>query len=246
MIMSQMIGDSPPALSSENGITTRVLNQSKKGIRSKERDNDISSTLLFNVIDLTKCAASSEVYPPDPTLSEISQYIPVGRGMVRRLSLLSDPLPHRSTPHLNLSRQPHPVLQLIPEDQRSLIQSYCQLQPSIIILRMTQRPNIKLLVQDITTLITPGEQIHHELLLFGLENATKIYNGTYLEPALFPILQQRGWSEVIGWFTSHNSQHKSIHNHPNLNIPVHIHGNHWVAINRRTTQGKSIFSMRMT
>lgn len=223
MIMSQMIGDSPPALSSENGITTRVLNQSKKGIRSKERDNDISSTLLFNVIDLTKRAASSEVHPPDPTLSEISQ----------------------STPHLNLSRQPHPVLQLIPEDQRSLIQSYCQLQPSIIILRMTQRPNIKLLAEDIT-LITPGEQIHHELLLFGLENATKIYNGTYLEPALFPILQQRGWSEVIGWFTSHNSQHKSIHNHPNLNIPVHIHGNHWVAINRRTTQGKSIFSMRMT
>jgi len=65
---------------------------------------------------------------------------------------------------------------------------------------MAQQPNIKLFAHDITTLLTSGEQTHHELLLFGLENATKIYNGTYLEPAFFPILQQRRWTEVISWF----------------------------------------------
>jgi hypothetical protein len=126
------------------------------------------------------------MFPPDSAPPDISQYQPIGSGMVRRLDLVSSSSSYRTAPCINSSRRPHPLLQLIPEKHYNLLQ---QQQPSTIILRMAQRPNIKLLAHDITTLLTSGEQTHHELLLFGLENATKIYSGTYLEPAFFPILQ---------------------------------------------------------
>jgi len=108
--------------------------------------------------------------------------------------------------------------------------------------RLTRTPDINLKACDIQTLLTSGTQTHQELLIFGLENACKIHGGTYLEPAFFPILQQHGWGEVIQWLSPNNASDNNPHyQHPNISIPIHIHGNHWVAVNRRIIGGKVRF-----
>jgi hypothetical protein len=175
------------------------------------------------------------------------QFLPIGSGTVSKLSL--DPSTSSNSGQFN-SGQPstslglahHPMLQLFPPEQHKLLRTFCNQHPSTIILRMTHRPNITLTTQDLNTLLTPGEQTHHELLLFGLEIATKAYQGSYLEPVFFPILQQQGWTEVMNWFsTSDIDCTRPLYNHPNLSIPIHIHGNHWVAVHRRITSGKALF-----
>jgi hypothetical protein len=55
-------------------------------------------------------------------------------------------------------------------------------------------------------------------------------------------LQQYGWGEVIQWLSPTNASDISPHcQHPNISIPIHIHGNHWVAVNRRIIGGRVRF-----
>jgi len=87
------------------------------------------------------------------------------------------------------------------------------------------------------SLQTPGSPIHHELLLFGLENACKIYDGSYLEPTFFPLLQQHGWERWIP-DSAQVSRNSLNYNHPKISLPIHIDDKHWwVAVSQRIHSG---------
>jgi len=133
--------------------------------------------------------------------------------------------------------QSHPFSQLITEEHKALIKEYTQGPPRQQILCSTRNAQISISVTDLRELIAPTSPIYQELLILGLEIACPIFQESYLEPAFFPILQQNGWSGVKNWFVNN----RSYNHHPNLSIPVHIMGNHWVAVCRRTDSSLTTF-----
>lgn len=206
-------------------------------------NNSTNTHITSTAIDLTD--PSTHILSPSPTgIMSLSSFQSVGSGAIFRTTITT-PTSLWSPTHLHqpLHFDFHPMSQLIHDIDKILIKQYCQLTPSTIILRLSRRPNITLTSADIRTLISPGSPIHHELLLFGLENACNIFGSTYLEPAFFPILQCNGWNAVINWLSPNNAhQHNSPHcHHPNISIPIHIDGNHWVAVGRRIITGQVVF-----
>jgi len=139
--------------------------------------------------------------------------------------------------------QDHPFSQLITREHKALIKEYTQGPPHQQILRSTGKAQISITVSDLRELIAPTSPINQELLTLGLENACPIFQGSYLEPAFFPILQHNGWPGVINWFVNQHqtSSNRPYNHHPNLSIPVHIGGNHWVAVCRRTVSSVTSF-----
>jgi hypothetical protein len=148
---------------------------------------NIKMTEIQPLIDLTNHhpIARNESNRDD---SLLSSFLPIGSEAMMRLQLHP---PSQQSIWLPTPLQPpsdiiHPMASLITDDDKIQLQEYCQFPPQTIILRLTRTPDIKLKVCDIQTLLTSGTQTHQDLLIFGLENACKIYGGTYLEPRLLP------------------------------------------------------------
>jgi hypothetical protein len=127
--------------------------------------------------------------------------------------------------------------------QKTFVKQYTQGSPSLVILRSSRNQNITVTVKVIQDLVTPTSPIYHELIILGLENACQIYRGACLEPAFFPILKTNGWSEVMNWFSDGSISGVSQPNyqHHNISLPVHVHGNHWVAVCRQRVSGGTYF-----
>jgi len=193
------------------------------------------------VIDLTNHNPISTTANSREELS-LSSFHNIGSEAILRLHPPTMQTMWTPTQLQPLTNNLHPMASLMTNSDKILLKDYCQLQPQTIILRLSRRPNITLITSDMQTLSTPGTQIHQEQLIFGLENAWKIYGSSYLEPAFFPILQQHGWKDVINWLSPANTSEFSPNcQHPNIFIPIHINGNHWIAVNRRIIEGRVRF-----
>jgi len=224
--------------------TDNRLNNHKLKSTNTRLTQELNKMTETHLIDLTH-HHSITTMESNSDVPLLSIFLPIGSKAIMRLQLNNQYQPQQNiwlpTPLQPQSDIIHPMASLITDEDKIQLQEYCQFPPQTIILRLTRTPDIKLKAGDIQTLITPGTQTHEEVLIFGLENACKIYGGTYLEPAFFPILQQHGWDEVIQWLSPNTTETNPHYQHPNISIPIHIHGNHWVAVNRRILGGRVRF-----
>jgi hypothetical protein len=81
--------------------------------------------------------------------------------------------------------------------------------------------------------LTHDTPIYHELLILSLETLCQQFDSTYLDPAFFPNMRTQGWQAVARRFGTHYSLRWPKIDFHNIAIPVHVNGNHWVAICHR-------------
>jgi hypothetical protein len=83
-------------------------------------------------------------------------------------------------------------------------------------------------MKTLREILTPNSTIDQEPLILGLEIACKTFQGFYLDPGFFPILQHDGWPGVRNWFSHpHNpTEIQPYEHHPIISIPVHVNGCH--------------------
>lgn len=98
-------------------------------------------------------------------------------------------------------------------------------------------------VGDLRDLLSHGEPLFHELLIVSLEIICHQFKVKYLKPAFFSILREQGWYAVGPWFRTTTSV---FSNKPNMsddiiNIPIHVHNNHWVGSHHCTTGNRVHF-----
>jgi hypothetical protein len=88
--------------------------------------------------------------------------------------------------------------------------------------------------------------VDQDIISLFLEITCTTHNCSYLDPSFFPKLEESSWSSVKNRFSNY-SIHGSTIQRPDLikdlgiAIPVHIDGNHWIAVTRRNFNGRIIF-----
>jgi len=133
----------------------------------------------------------------------------------------------------------HPFQSLVRINYLDTIVQYCQGPHTSVILRMYLKPHIHLTTKDLRDIISHNSPINHELLILGLEVICTNYNSSYLDPSFMPTLQIQGWSSVAYRF--HPSKSNRVDRRSTTSsiiaIPIHVNGNHWVALCRRIISG---------
>jgi hypothetical protein len=129
----------------------------------------------------------------------------------------------------------HPLVTSIP--------AYTAGHPNVIIVSSTRITSISITVKDLRELVSHNSLIYQELIILSLEVLCKDHGGSYLDPSFFTTLKDHNWSYISWWFAS---RHTATVSHPHLtadkiSIPIHIHGNHWVALCRRILDNRIVF-----
>jgi len=188
----------------------------------------------------------------DPSMASDSDSIQSINSVTTKVNILFGAIT-RSPPPLPMQWVPRPILpmathasyplyQLLRASDLQLIHQYCQGEPLTKIIRSARQPNIYLTTRDIRQLITHNTQTYHELLILALKAICHQFGGTYLDPSFFPNLESQGWNMVKRCF-AHKERNPSK---PSLSsdiilIPIHIRGNHWIALGKRVIGGNIHF-----
>lgn len=132
----------------------------------------------------------------------------------------------------------HPLYQLLQQSELETIRDYCRGPPLTKILWSSMQLNIYLLTRDIQQLVTHNTPIYHELLNLSLEIICQQFGAKYLDPSFFPTLESQGWAAVQNHFARREwSSPKPSLNSNIILILIHIGGNHWIALARRSVNG---------
>jgi hypothetical protein len=121
----------------------------------------------------------------------------------------------------------------------SSIYYYCQCPKITTILRLKRKPDVHITASDLRDIINHNTPIYHESLILCLEEMCTAYEATYVDPSFIPTLKTQGWQGVANRFISaaRTKIDQPHFNHPNIAIPVHINGDHWIALCRRIING---------
>lgn len=147
-------------------------------------------------------------------------------------------LPHRNTVH--------PIAQLMNEHDYKNIQNHsCVSNETLLISDTTQR-ELFFTGKQLKDLITPGTMTNDNTMTLYLERICAIYHIKFLSTFFFTVLRRdKSWQRVARWFKSpmNTQQTKKplITGEQAINIPIHVHGSHWVALVRREYQGRVLF-----
>lgn len=110
-------------------------------------------------------------------------------------------------------------------------------------MQVKRQPDTHLTTRDLRDILNHNTPIYHESLILSLEVICTAYDGIYLDPSFISTLRTQGWEGVSNRFVPAQCStiaQPHLH-HPNIAIPVHINGDHWVALCRRVIQGTTYF-----
>jgi hypothetical protein len=163
-----------------------------------------------------------------------------GNALQQLLDAPTDSSLWRPTTKLPVEKNPTTDFSsLLHNPMLSSIHDYCQSPSTTTILRLKRKPDVHITPSDLRDIINHNTPIHHESLILSLEVMCTAYEATYVDPSFIPTLRTQGWQGVSNRFvpiaiTKIDQPHL---NHPNIAIPVHIQGNHWLALCRRLING---------
>lgn len=99
-------------------------------------------------------------------------------------------------------------------------------------------------LRNITTkvfrnLVSWDQPIHHKTIILCLEALCSHFSSSYLDQSFFNILEIQGWSSVSNRSCqpAHGTMWRPSFDHPNIAIPIHVNGNHYVALTRKIVNG---------
>jgi len=129
----------------------------------------------------------------------------------------------------------HPFQRIVQSLNLETIKAATQRKETDTIVKLSSKPDVFITVKDMRDLISYGIPIYHELLVLSLEALCSTYHAAYLDPSFYPTLLSQGYLAVLRCFASTrpSTTTRPSLNHPNIVIPLHINGNHWVALGRR-------------
>jgi len=137
----------------------------------------------------------------------------------------------------------HPFQHLVESLNLTTIKAACRRSSTDTITKSARKPDIHITTKDIHDLISFGIPIYHELLVLSLEALCIQYQAAYLDPSFYPILLTQGPQAVLRRFAPQlpsTIDRPSLH-HPNIALPLHINGDHWVGLGRRIINGTTFF-----
>jgi hypothetical protein len=148
------------------------------------------------------------------------------------------------TTHLPLENHTtHPFGQLLKTHYLSIIPHYCQ-GNSVTIIRSIHNHEMHITTNDLRDIISPNRPIYHENLVLSLELLCNQFEGSYMDPSFYPTLRDQGWPHIKRRFASTlqcSSISKPSFESPTIAIPIHVNGDHWIALCRRVINGITYF-----
>jgi len=99
------------------------------------------------------------------------------------------------------------------------------------------------MVQDLRDLVSYNSQIYHELIKLSLKVICQQQQAHYMNPAFFTNLSNHNWEYIINQFAHTRNTTISLPamTSKKIAIPIHIHGNHWVALCQRIIYNQVVF-----
>lgn len=137
----------------------------------------------------------------------------------------------------------HPFQLLVQTLSLSSIVAAVRQMPKTTIVKSATSPDIHITTKDLRDLISQGMPIYHELLVLSLETLCKTYDASYLDPSFYPTLITQGPSAIQARFAlpGRSTTTRPSLDHHNIALPLHVNGNHWIALNRRIINGTISF-----
>jgi len=230
-------------LKTQDNASNTVINLTN--LRTSNNKDTASKTNDLDNTSITSTSITST--DTDHTLDQFQQS---DLQIFRRIggdTLLRQPNPSQIPPWASPSKidiesqdmSLHPFQSLVRINYLDTIVQYCQGPHTTVILRVYHKPHIHLTTKDLRDIISHNSPINHETLVLGLEVICTNYNSSYLDPSFMPTLCTQGWSSVANRF--HPSESNRV-DRPSttssiIAIPIHVNGNHWVALCCRIISG---------
>jgi hypothetical protein len=181
------------------------------------------------VIDLTIEDAHQDTIAHHPTMYDTT----IVEALIRH-NVFSNNIQWRPQHNLPYTAVPiHSFGSYLCNDDLTIIKKFTQGISTTTILRSRAQRDVHLTTADMRDLLTHDTPIYHELLILSLEILCQQFDSTYLDPAFFPNMRTQGWQAVARRFGTHHSLRWPKFDSHNIAIPVHVNGNHWVAICHR-------------
>jgi hypothetical protein len=142
-------------------------------------------------------------------------------------------------------RHNHPIKNLISDSSRAKIILCCQQPLDNSLVHITGSRLTSVTTRLLRELISHGQMVKDDVLNVFLEILTTKYQIHYLSTFFIHILQRdKKWDNAKRWFNDPDRRPRSYRptlQSPIILIPCHVHGNHWVALIRRTQNNKVHF-----
>ncbi len=152
--------------------------------------------------------------------------------------------PHRK---LRYKRHHHPLLQNMTEEDYNYIKEHALVGNETLLINYPSQRGLFITGKQIRGLLSPGAMTNDNVITVFLERIWQIYQIKYVSTFFFTVFQRdKNWRSVTRWFASdttnlHPASKPKITGETAIDIPIHVHGSHWVALVRREHQGRVIF-----
>lgn len=248
-----------------NTVNQRLLTKFINPLHKAQQETTTNATPSTPIIYQSASSASSHngnqtkksisqptnVAPQQMKLSHVNDVI--SRSNDSQINNIPPPIITEVPPFYEEWRPPHelPTLQdssafntlIISNTVIQNLPIYTAGRPDKIIATSTANTAISITVQGLWELISHNSQIYHELIILSLEGLCKTYGGHYLDPSFFTSLRDHNWAYIANRFAPPQlaSMTRPTLMANRIAIPVHIYGNHWVALCRQVIDGKVTF-----
>ena len=147
------------------------------------------------------------------------------------------------TTHKNITQNNHPFQTLVNSLDLLVIKATVQRNPTDTVVKSSSTPDMHITARDFQDLISFGVPIYHELLNLSLETLCRDYSAAYLDPSFYPTLRDHGYRRILHRFaqSGQSTITQPSLDHCNIAIPIHVNGNHWLALCRWKIDGVTYF-----